>query len=242
LTDAPEYRRGLVSKNLIGDEAPRGPRLTLVQVVVDSWENSHFADKESGEYPTVWKFHVKTLAKMDDEGNITPVPEPKMWRQENKESLTTEGLIKRGTSYAKYIDAIADVFGEGITVGEHNLDGEYFWAYYTNYTQEWDKEGKYTKKGCFFPERLPTPDELALVGANEAPKSKTVEYTPEDIEAIVAVISGKKGNQARIAAMKSDLPTELKNAVTSGAAFKVLEDQGFIKIAEDGVILDAVNV
>lgn len=240
-TAAPEYKRGLVSKNLIGDEPARGPRLTLVQVVVDSWEDSRFPN-DDGSAKTVWVFNARTLAKMDDEGTITPVAEPKMWRKEIRESLTSESKIKTGSTYARYIDAIADVFGEGMMVGEHALDGEYFWAYYEDYKADWDKEGKFVSKGCFFPVRLPTSDELALVGANDAPAApKTVEYDAETIEKILPVIGGKTKNQAKIAAMKADLPVEVKNAITSGAAFKVLEEGEYIKIGEDGMILDAVN-
>jgi hypothetical protein len=77
----------------------------------------------------------------------------------------------------------------------------------------------------------------AAAGGGPAPAVAAPEYTDEQIAVLVSIYSGQLPTEAKKLAAKGQYAPEIKNAVFSGAALKLLQERGLVEIGEDGKVV-----
>lgn len=138
--------------------------------------------------------------------------------------------------------------GDEIAVGENELVGTV--AYFVRRTIEFGKDrqtGEVMKaEDCLLPFGPATDADVARAKATGGSANKTAtpeapEWSDDEIAAVIKLIEGKKQAQFQIAAARSKLAPELKNAVLSGAAVKYLLELDVIEVSKAGVVTSKLD-
>jgi hypothetical protein len=139
--------------------------------------------------------------------------------------------------------------GDEVGVGEGELVGTV--AYFVRKTIEFGKnrDGEVLKaEDCLLPFGPATDQDVARAKASGASTGNKVAATPDapdwtddEIAAVIKLIEGKKQAQFQIAAARSKLAPELKNAVLSGAAVKYLLELDVIEVSRAGVVTSKLD-
>ena len=160
---------------------------------------------------------------------------------------STQKNSKMGAALA----GLKQVFDGKTLIGEHSLEGQVCWWVRKDLPFGEDKNTgeQMIAKQVLIPTRTADPADTSRsvtvfapngaspVPAGQAPPVAAPEsYTPEQVDLILAVLDGKAKSFWQIAAARSQLPPELKAAITTGDAIRWLEMGGLIQIDDEGVL------
>lgn len=195
----------------------------LGQILKDTWE--------PGDFGTQYAFAVKPV-DFEIQGKTGAFHH---WYPASTKSNSKMGYLLTGFRSAGY--------DPSTPIGEGKLVGTVGWFIRKNiqFGKDRTTNNPIVAEGVLIPTRMATPEEIARAnGETAAPATAALEWTREQVDAVIEEIDGKTKQQMQITASRSKLAPELKNAILRGTALTYLVDNGCVEIDESGVIRSLV--
>ncbi len=204
----------------------------LGEVVTDAWERSEKADAG-------WQYHLAVKPLMYQIGGKTGA-------FHTYYNPSTAKKAKMGILLAGLKATCPDGFGpsKSKNIGEGHLIGTRLWFVRKDIDYGTDRTSgeQRVARDVLMPYKVPTAEELALIPDHEAgnaPAPKALEFTDDEVAALMAFLVGKTPADAVKAAVKdTTLDKAIKNAITGGSAVRYLKKTG--KLTDTTGTLQAV--
>jgi hypothetical protein len=200
----------------VGDKLSNESAPFLGVVTVDQWEE--------GKYGTQWHLAVRPVEfSLQGETGAFHTYYGASTRKRSKMGAFLAG--------ARAVSAL-----DGKRLGHGEMIGLTCWWVRRDISFGKDDEGEERiASGVLVPVKSATDEELARAGSpSEAATPADPEWTDEEIQAVLAVLDGKRPSEAQVAAAKARLSPELKNAIFSGHAIEYLTRQHMIELDGEG--------